>query len=67
MIFKKSQRYLLASVCGYEAVALFYDGIPTISHICWRFKFPIPIILIGLGIHLLSPPPHLKKIKSSEL
>ena len=63
MIPKEVQRYLLAAACGYEAIALFHKGIPTISHVCWKLKFPIPVVLAGLAWHLLSPPPHMKKIR----
>ncbi len=63
VIPKEVQRYILAGVCGYEALALFYKRVPTVSHICWKLKFPIPVVIAGLTFHLMSPPQHMRKIK----
>ena len=52
---ERSLRYPTAVLCAYETVAILTNKVPTISHICWKQKVLIPLLLGGLALHLLIP------------
>jgi hypothetical protein len=43
-------------ICGYEALALSTGAFPTISAICARHRWLIPMVAGGLAAHLLAMP-----------
>ena len=49
------RKHLFGAVCTYEAIAIFTGAVPTVSSICWRRRVIVPVILAGLGWHLLRP------------
>lgn len=49
-------RYAVASCCAYEVAAITTDRTPTISALCARRPWLIPIILGGLAVHLVKGP-----------
>ena len=50
-----NNRNILAAVLTYEVVSIF-TPLPTISSLCWRYRALVPVILLGLAVHLLRPP-----------
>ena len=50
-------RYAFAAVCIFEASAILTRKHPTVSALCWRRRILVPVILGGLALHLLRPPP----------
>jgi len=48
-------RYPVACVCAYETFAIMTNKVPTVSHLCWKQKILIPVILGGLAAHLIIP------------
>ena len=49
-------RWAVAGCCGYEVVAITTRATPTISALCYRRKWLIPVILVGLAVHLVKGP-----------
>lgn len=46
-------RALVASICAYEVAALTTRRMPTVSAICTRRPWLIPVIVGGLTVHLV--------------
>ena len=49
-------RWGVASVCAYEVAAITTCRTPTVSALCHRKRWLVPIILGGLGLHLIIRP-----------
>lgn len=43
----------VATVCAYETYAIVTGKVPTVSTLCGRYPALVPVILIGLGVHLV--------------
>lgn len=43
----------VAAVCAYETYAIVTGKVPTVSTLCGRHPALVPVILIGLGVHLV--------------
>lgn len=56
-------RWTVAAVCAYEVAAIATDRAPTVSQLCYRRRWLTPVILGGLGLHLVIKPPSLKEKK----
>jgi hypothetical protein len=56
-------RWAVAAVCAYEVAAIATDRTPTVSHLCYRRRWLTPVILTGLGLHLVIKPTSLKEKK----
>lgn len=51
----RALKYATFAVCGYEAVAGFTRRCPTVSQLCGRRRWLIPVAIGGLTLHLLFP------------
>lgn len=46
----------VAAVCAYEVAAITTSRTPTVSALCHRKRWLTPLILGGLGLHLVIRP-----------
>jgi hypothetical protein len=49
-------RWAVAAVCAYEVAAITTTRTPTVSALCHRRRWLAPVILGGLGVHLIVKP-----------
>lgn len=49
-------RWAVAAVCAYEVAAITTCKAPTVSNLCHRKRWLTPVILGGLGLHLIIKP-----------
>jgi hypothetical protein len=51
-------RWAVAACCAYEVAAITTARTPTISALCARRRWLIPLIVGGLTVHLVKGPLH---------
>lgn len=47
-------RWSVAGICGWETFAITTHRVPTVSALCAHHRYLVPVILGGLGWHLLA-------------
>jgi hypothetical protein len=59
---KAAPKWMAASICGYEVLAIASGRVPTVTALCGRFRWLGPTLVVALTVHLYrAGPPAVKR------